>query len=124
MRFSIDERTPMRAVKKGLETLNKALPRAGFTDDVELMGFECQTAEELERDLATSNAPELVGVSEVAEMLEVSRQRVSELSRSPDFPAPIAHLASGPVWRRGVIVRHVGRWPRRPGRPKKAAAAS
>ena len=49
--------------------------------------------------------PELVGVSEVAEVLGVSRQRVNELDRLAQrpttrnpFPEPIARLRAGPVW--------------------------
>ena len=38
------------------------------------------------------------GVSEVAELLEVSRQRVAKLRERPDFPDPLGELAQGPVW--------------------------
>lgn len=31
-------------------------------------------------------------------MLSVSRQRVSQLTSRPDFPAPTARLAMGKVW--------------------------
>src|SRR5262245_12761799 len=44
---------------------------------------------------------ELVGINEIAEMAGVSRQAVANWrSRAPDFPKPIADLASGPVFRR------------------------
>jgi len=61
-----------------------------------------------------------VGVSEIAQMLGVSRQRASELRTRPGFPAPIADLASGPVWTRGSLDRFISTWERRPGRPTKA----
>lgn len=38
------------------------------------------------------------GVAEVAEVIGVSRQRLSKLRERPDFPAPIGKLAQGPVW--------------------------
>jgi serine/threonine protein kinase len=38
------------------------------------------------------------GVTEVAEMLGVSRQRVAKLRGRPDFPDPLGELAQGPVW--------------------------
>lgn len=38
------------------------------------------------------------GVSEVAEVLGISRQRVSKLRERPDFPDPIGELAQGPIW--------------------------
>ncbi len=38
------------------------------------------------------------GVTEVAEVLGVSRQRLSKLRERPDFPDPIGELAQGLVW--------------------------
>jgi len=38
------------------------------------------------------------GVTEVAELLGVSRQRVAKLRERPDFPDPLGELAQGPVW--------------------------
>jgi hypothetical protein len=41
----------------------------------------------------------LSGVCEVAELLGVSRQRVSQLAEKPDFLKPIDRIAAGPGWR-------------------------
>jgi serine/threonine protein kinase len=38
------------------------------------------------------------GVTEVAEILEVSRQRVAKLRDRSDFPDAIAEIAQGPIW--------------------------
>lgn len=47
---------------------------------------------------------ELMGVSEIAEYLGVSRQRVDALARTKaDFPAPAASLQAGRVWRRQEV---------------------
>lgn len=62
---------------------------------------------------------EYAGVSEVAGILGVSRQRVSELRAREDFPAPIAELAAGPVWRVSNLRRFIDEWPRKPGRPRR-----
>lgn len=51
----------------------------------------------------------LAGVDEVAELLDLSRSQVLELSESPRFPEPITHLAQGPVWSRGRVERYVER---------------
>jgi prophage regulatory protein len=60
----------------------------------------------------------LVSVTEIAEILGVSRQRVNQLIKSnSDFPAPEAELAIGRVWRRDQIERWNRKHPRRPGRP-------
>lgn len=41
----------------------------------------------------------LVGTYEVAQLAGVTAQAVSNwMARRPDFPEPLAHLASGPVW--------------------------
>jgi prophage regulatory protein len=55
---------------------------------------------------------DLVGLTEIAEMLGVSAQRVDQLARRDDFPEPVAVLAAGRIWRRGDIER----WARGTGR--------
>ncbi|HUP86062.1 MAG TPA: LuxR C-terminal-related transcriptional regulator [Acidimicrobiales bacterium] len=45
----------------------------------------------------------LVGAAEVAALLGVSRQRVSQLSAAQDFPVPQAELASGRIWARDEV---------------------
>lgn len=68
-----------------------------------------------------------LGVQELADHLEVSRQRVYVLMKTyDDFPAPAAELKSGPVWhttdvetwKKGRTVRSGGR-PRAKGTPDK-----
>jgi len=41
----------------------------------------------------------LYGPQELQERLRVSRQRVQQLIRRPDFPEPYDRLAMGSVWR-------------------------
>jgi predicted DNA-binding transcriptional regulator AlpA len=86
-----------------------------------VIGWEglCIVAQHIVNE-AESNVPDLLGVSEVAAALGVSRQRVSELAESDDFPPPIARLKAGPIWQRSQISRFVGNWDRRPG-PKPGA---
>lgn len=64
-------------------------------------------------------ALELSGVAEIAELLGVSRQRVGQLIERDGFPAPIAELASGPVFTTPSIRAFEKRWEphRRGGRP-------
>ena len=55
----------------------------------------------------------VVGAAEIAEMLGgLSRQRVSQLTADKDFPAPLARLAMGSVWR----FEDVSEWAERTGR--------
>ena len=46
----------------------------------------------------------LLGTTEVAALLGLSRQRVHQLATDdPGFPAPAVRLAAGPVWEREAI---------------------
>jgi hypothetical protein len=58
----------------------------------------------MSRDTVLPVPEDLVGVAEVAELLSVSRQRVSQLAATPGFPDPVARLAAGPIWERDDII--------------------
>lgn len=45
----------------------------------------------------------LVGSAEIGQMLGVSRQRVQQLIRRKDFPAPEVVLNMGKVWKRADV---------------------
>ena len=75
---------------------------------------------DFERELSRSTHPRLVGIAEIARMAGVSRQRASQLARSPSFPKPHAELASGPVWFEPHVTKIVAAWERKPGRPRGA----
>lgn len=61
----------------------------------------------------------LVGISEIAQMLGVSRQRAVQLVGGyDDFPAPNATLAAGRIWERNQVEAWMAKHPeRKPGRP-------
>lgn len=54
----------------------------------------------------------LMGVAEVAALLGVSRQRVTQLAKTDGFPSPASKLASGPVWESADVEK----WARETGR--------
>ena len=58
----------------------------------------------------------LMGISEIAQLLGVSRQRAHQLAQSEDFPKPIAVLAAGKIWEAKRIEAWAQR--RRDGRTK------
>lgn len=62
----------------------------------------------------------LAGISEIAEMLGISKQRASQISVNEDFPKPLDRLASGPVWRRSAVEK----WAEKTGREVKEPKAS
>ena len=60
----------------------------------------------------------LVGLTEIAEMLGLSRQRIHQLTReAPDFPEPTVVLKAGSIWEREAVEA----WARRTGRSVKAS---
>ena len=75
-----------------------------------------------ERELEEPTYPPVVGIAEIAEQLGVSKQRVSTLAKSEQFPKPYAELASGPVWFAPNVRHFVETWDRKPGRPGRATA--
>jgi hypothetical protein len=68
----------------------------------------------------------VVGLSEVASILGVSRQRAAQLAvEHDDFPEPIGQLAAGRVWDRNAVEAwHDAHPDRRPGRPRLAKDGS
>ena len=47
---------------------------------------------------------DLVGISEIAEMVGVTRQRVDKISRTDkDFPDPVAEIHAGRIWLRSEV---------------------
>lgn len=61
----------------------------------------------------------LLGLTEIAALLGVSRQRASQLATEyEDFPRPVAELASGRIWETAAIEAWASDHPvRPPGRP-------
>ena len=53
--------------------------------------------------LVVEVVPPLVGVTEAARLLGWDRRRVATYVERGAFPDPIAHLASGRVWRRADV---------------------
>jgi hypothetical protein len=45
----------------------------------------------------------VVGLAELAYLCKVSKHAAIRYSRRPDFPEPLARLASGPVWERRKV---------------------
>lgn len=86
------------AVAKARAAFVNALRRAGGPKHPDLIEAEVKTAERLDAELATPNVPELIGITELGQLLGVPRQRAYQLSKQKGFPEPLTRLASGPVW--------------------------
>lgn len=61
----------------------------------------------------------LGGLTEVADALDVSTQRIAALRQRPDFPDPVGEIAQGPIWDLDVVAEWSGSGLRRTraGRP-------
>ena len=60
------------------------------------------------------NDDQLMGLQEIAELLEVKQQTARMWRYRKRLPDPAADLSMGPVWYRSQIVvwaRETGRWP-------------
>ena len=63
-------------------------------------------------------SPELAGLAELVELLDVSKRTAQKYAAKPDFPEPVDRLASGPVWRRAEVEAWAkANLPLKPGRP-------
>lgn len=115
VQLAVDASDPIEAAKRAQSLLVRAAEHVGLSaSPITLLAV--QNAALQEEELSTSQLPNLLGVAEVAQLLGVSRQRVSQLARSRAFPPPLMALASGPVWTEPSIRRHLDQWDRSPGR--------
>lgn len=91
----------------------------------EVLAARASTDDEFDRQVEEDAArAELAGTAELAELLGVSKQRTSVLAaKHPEFPAPLARLKSGPVWRMADLSTFAQGWQRKAGRPKKSSDA-
>jgi prophage regulatory protein len=55
---------------------------------------------------------DLVGVTEIGRMLDISKQRAHQLAAEPGFPKPAATITAGRVWKRADVEK----WARKAGR--------
>jgi len=108
--ITVDAAGPVEAIQSAIAAL---MVRGA------VIAAEAITEEVADSRLAEPPFPELVGVTEVADLLGVSRQRLSKLRERHEFPAPVAVLSAGPVWRRGDLSTFAGGWQRKAGRPPK-----
>lgn len=120
--FTVEAATFTDAISVSQCLFNTALAKA------DVNRFDVARGEVVRTDIADAeleepNTPDLAGMSEVSGLLGVSKQRVDQLRARADFPHPLADLASGPVWDRKQLAHFQANWSRRPGRPRKAAAA-
>lgn len=111
----------IEAVRRAVEVFEAACERVGIAHGC-IARVDTMADAYLDRHL--EEEPErFAGVSEVAALIGVSRQRVAELRAKPGFPAPVAELSAGPIWKVSSLNRFLREWERRPGRPRRVKSA-
>jgi len=118
--FDVDAPTAEKATEVALATFCMAVEKAKLPD-WPIIHVELMTVEDQQAALAEPTFPDILGVTEAAQLLGVSRQRLAQLASRDDFPEPMVRLAAGPVWLRSSIEWFERRWLRKPGRPAKPA---
>ncbi len=104
------------ATIRGLAAARTVLNEAGLPYTAAgVTGIRVLTVQAQEQQLLTPVVP-LVGLSEVADMFGISRQRVTQLRARVDFPDPVVVLRSGPVWTAPALRHFLATWDRTPGR--------
>jgi hypothetical protein len=97
VRFTVRAPNALHAVGEGVAIWHAVAQTAGIAT-WPVVRAEASTYDQLERQIRASALPPLVGVAEVADMLQVSKPRVCALSDQQKLPRPLIRLASGPVW--------------------------
>jgi len=121
-RISVEASVPLDACRTALDLFHKVAAAAQLPE-WPIARVEAITEEELELELERPPMPALAGVAEAASILDVTKQRISQLrAEHTDFPRPIMQLASGPVWLEAAIYAFAERWERKPGRPSRAGS--
>jgi hypothetical protein len=92
------------------------LARVALPDGWEIAELDLARADIADLQLHEPPIPRLVGITEIAGILGVTRQRAHAIASTPAFPEPVAELAAGPVYLE-TAVRAFAAVPRRPGRP-------
>lgn len=111
------------AMHGGVDVINRAVASSGAPAE-EVHTIEIHSLTELERLAEQPNYPELVSAGEVADLLNVRRQRVHQLAaRGGEFPAPLYELAAGKLWDASAIKAYARLRRTDPGRPKRPEPA-
>jgi len=127
-RLAVSMPVEASTLRQATDEAQRAVRAAVAAADVpgQLVQLRVVTLADLQAEIASPRVPDLVGMAEVAAMLEVSKQRAGQVAREhPGFPRPVATPASGPIYVRSAVEAFARGWTRkRTGRPPGSAAKS
>lgn len=102
---TVDATGALQAIEQAHAIVTAALKPARLAiETVEAMTERRQLAE-----LGRSNAPDLVGIAEIASLAGTTRQRVFQMTANRGFPQPVLELAAGRLWSRPAVVSYLDR---------------
>lgn len=116
--FEVAAPTAAEASDIGLEAFGAALAKAA-----EDLHFDLSNIRRFEVAPADFEPDALLGATDVARLLGISRQRVYQLTEQSHFPKRVAELARGAVWRRSDVEAWLTTRPHWQGRPPKDPGA-
>lgn len=84
--------------------------------DVEVTSFTVMSEQEFKDSLDAPDPLDLVGLTEIAGILGVSRQRANAIVKLDGFPRVLVDVAAGKLRSRGEVLDWFEQWDRKPGR--------
>lgn len=87
-----------------------------ITGAVTITSLEIYSEDAFQKRLEEPGIPDLVGLTEIAEMAGVSRQRANAIVKQEGFPTPVLTLAAGQFRTRAAVQNWINNWTRKPGR--------
>ncbi|WP_143658113.1 hypothetical protein [Embleya scabrispora] len=115
VRIAVEATTARQAADAALRLATAAAQAANLGRTV--IAVEVTRWDEFERELAQPTVPELWGLAEIAEHLEVSRSRAGQLAARDDFPPAVQRIKAGPLHIAEQVRAWTETWKRRNGRP-------
>lgn len=106
--FAVNAASPSQAVDLGVLLWKSAVADVDLPD-WPIVRVEVMTLAEQDVWLSTPGRPVLVGISEIAAMLDVSEPAAHDVVARSGFPEPLAELAAGPIWAKPAIDNFIER---------------
>lgn len=113
MSLTVPAESAIDAVSKLPDVLTQAAELLG---ELEVTEVETRSEAAFNQWLKKPAIPDLVGLKEIAGILNVSPQRANALVKQEGFPAPVLTLSAGQFRTRAAVEAWAAKWTRKPGR--------
>lgn len=103
---TLEARTAVEAAAK-----SAALITETFITPLTIIGIEVAAAEELDPPAPVFSS--LIGIREIAQLVEISPRQAAAFLMSPSFPRPASNSSNGPLYHRHAVEHWLARRTRR-----------